>query len=143
MPIVDQEHDRPVIGVGRQQAEGRGSDRETIAGTGRAERQRAGERPGLGLRQVVDGDKGGAQQLGQPRERHPRLGLDPARLQQPHARRRAGGVLEQRGLADAGLADHRQHAAAPVSGLGQQPIDRELLLFAPKQHHPIVTRATP
>ena len=51
-----------------------------------------------------------------------------------HARRRLARVVEQRRLADARLADQREHAALAGAGVGQQPVERPALDLAPQQH---------
>ncbi len=62
----------------------------------------------------------------------------PTRVRSHAARasRRAGadGVLEQRGLSDAGLAGEREHAARSQAGRGHEPIDRLLLGLPTHQH---------
>ena len=52
----------------------------------------------------------------------------------------AGGrrVLEQRALADPGLAAQHQHAARARAGLGHQPLDALALRLAPQQHGAIL-----
>ena len=109
--VVDQHRDRPLLGVGGEQAERRRADREALLGAGRPERERALERDRLRLRDPVEHPERRAQQLEQRRERDLRLGLDPAGAQQLHPARSARGVLEQRGLADPRLADERQRRA--------------------------------
>ena len=65
-----------------------------------------------GARDPVERGQRRAQQLGEPGERNLGLRLDPARAQHPHPVGLRRRVLEQRRLADAGLADEREHAAA-------------------------------
>ena len=52
-------------------------------------------------------------------------------------------VLEQRRLADPRLADEREHAAAAVPRLGQEPVERQPLLLPAEQHPPILTSPAP
>jgi hypothetical protein len=59
--------------------------------------------------------EGGEGQLG--------LGLDPGGPQHGHPLGPPGGMVEQRGLADAGLAPEHQRPAAGPAGVREQPIE--------------------
>ena len=61
-----------------------------------------------------------AQQAVQRGEGQRRLGLQALRAQHPEARRAAVQLVEQRRLADAGLAEHDEHPGPAGSGVGQQ-----------------------
>ena len=58
----------------------------------------------------------------QPRVRQLHLRLDAGDLQDPEPRGLAGGVPQQRGLADAGLAADHQRAAAAATRVVEEPI---------------------
>ena len=137
--VVDEQRERRLLGVGGEQAQRRGADREAVARGRRAERERAPERGRLRPGDPVERAERRAQQLGEPRERDLGLRLDAARAQHAHPPGLPGRVLEQRGLADPGLADEREHAALAVPRLGQEPVERQPLLVAAEQHLPILT----
>ena len=61
------------------------------------------------------------------------LGLDPRGPQDPQPGLLRGSV-EQRGLADPGLAAHQQGAAASLAGSGQRPVDPRPLGGATDEH---------
>ena len=110
--VVDQHGDRALLGVGGQQAERRRSDREAILGRGRARararpRARPPAAPGSGRaprsagRSSSSSDANGICASDSiPRARSTRISVGSLR-----------GVIEQRRLADAGLADERQRRA--------------------------------
>ncbi len=143
MRVVHEQRKWTVLRAYRQQAQCCGPDREAIPCARRAECKRAAKRARLRRRDPIHRAENRAQQLGQSRERDHRLGLDPAGSQDPHSVGALGRVLEQRGLADPGLADKREHAAVALAGLRKQPIERQLLVFAAKQHQSILTSSHP
>ena len=63
------------------------------------------------------------------------LRLHSTRPDHAHSRggRHAGRVIEQRRLPDARVASYHEHAALPVAGVGQQPLDQPALRGAPDQ----------
>jgi hypothetical protein len=81
-------------------------------------------------------------QLVQARERELHLGLDAHRAHRAEPGCRFSGMLQQRGLADAGFAAHHERDAAPGPCLGEQPFDR-LAFGAPTQEHRLVLLRTP
>ena len=74
-----------------------------------------------------------AQQPMQPRERQIRLGLHASRGQYRHRRRPLPGVVQQRRLADPGLASDDQRPAGARAGIVQQPVDGRALRISPEQ----------
>ena len=66
------------------------------------------------------------------RELH--LRVDTGRAGHARVRGRPRRVLEQRGLADAGLAAQHQHRAVPLSELVEQAIESRAFVAAPSQH---------
>jgi hypothetical protein len=80
-------------------------------------------------------------QLMQPREREVHLRLHPGRAHHPEPRGGAARVLQQRGLTDAGLAAHHQHAATPGPRPREQLLDRRTLGTPPQQHSVVRRRA--
>ena len=107
-----------------------------------ADRRRAGqgERGSqsirLDRRDAVENAERRPEQLQQHPERDLALGLQPGRAQHPHLGERRHGIVEQRGLADARLADEREHAARAQARGRHQPVDRLLLGLPTHQHAP-------
>jgi hypothetical protein len=77
--IVDERGHGGVLRVRREQVERRRTDREAILRGRRPERERALERSALRFGNPLELGERWTQQLQQPRERHTRLRLDPAR----------------------------------------------------------------
>ncbi len=136
--VVDQHRHRALIGLGGQQAQRGGADREPVPGRGRAQRQRLLQRGGLGRRDPLDQGQRGAEQFQQRPERDLRLRLDAAGPQQPQAGRLLRGVAEQCRLADPGLPGQCEHAADARPGPGQGLLDPLPLACAAQQHGAIV-----
>ena len=67
-------------------------------------------------------------------ERQRLLNGDAGRLKQPHVGSALDGVLQQRCLADAGLADEQQPRAAARSSRLQYGIDSRALRLPPDEH---------
>ena len=111
MGIVEQHCNRSALGVSGEQTERRGADREPLLSRPGSQRERTLQRDRLRLRDVLKQPQGRADQLEQRRERNLRFRLDPARAQQLHADGPLGGVVEQRCLADPGLAYQRERRA--------------------------------
>ena len=103
---------------------------------GAGQRERGGQRVRLDRRDAVEGAERRPKQLQQHPERDLALGLEPGRAQDAHLVEAGDGVVEQRGLADAGLADEREHAARSQASRGHEPIDRLLLGLPTHQHAP-------
>ncbi len=137
LAVVDERQQRLLLGGRGEQAEHARHDRVAIAAGRLAERERPAQRGGLGRRDRVEPVEQRPEQLAQAREGDVGLGLHPARAQDRHAGgdRLRARVLEQRGLADPGLADEEQRAAPAGAGVAQQPVDPGPLLVAADEHH--------
>ena len=137
LAVVDERQQRLLLGGRGEQAQHARHDGVAIAARRLAERERPAQRGGLGRRDRVEPVEQRPEQLAQARERDVRLGLHPARAQDRHAGalRPGARVLEQRGLADPGLADEQQRAAPAGAGVAQQPVDPGPLLVAADEHH--------
>ncbi len=143
MGIVDEHHHRALLGKGRQQAERRGADRKPVLLATRTQRERGLERHRLRPRNPPHCAQGRAKELEQRPERDLRLRLDPARAQQPHPGRALGGVVQQRRLADPGVAAERQHGAGARSRPLESKLDVPLLLEPTEQHSAILRGPVP
>jgi hypothetical protein len=138
--VVDEAEQRTVGRGGGQQREGGRADgvpgrrlpRVTrwVAGGGRR-RQRRGMTGG----QLREEPEQRPDQLGERREREPRLELDAHRAYDRAAVGAVREVVEQRGLADAGLPAQHQAAAAPTPGVGQQGRQPEAFGLPPDKLH--------
>ena len=125
-----------VLGGGREQAERRGADGETIAGYRRAERQPARQRGPLRFGELVEQPLDRPEEVEQAGERQFRLRLD--RVRAKH-REPLGGlthdVLEQGGLPHPRLTVDDQRTADPLPrGATEQPLDPLDLVVPPEQH---------
>jgi hypothetical protein len=78
--------------------------------------------------------QGGERQLG--------LGLDAGGPEHGHPLGPPGGMLEQGGLADTGLAAEHQHSAARPAGVGEQPVKGVALGASAVEHHRDASRPT-
>jgi hypothetical protein len=67
-------------------------------------------------------------------ERHLDLRLDAHTAQHRHVRRRRGDPVQERRLADPGLAADDNGAAAAGAGVGQQPVQPGQFLRPPEDH---------
>ena len=132
--VVDDGQQRLVLGGRAEQAEHGGGDGEAVVGDGLAEGQRPLQRRGLGGRDRVDEVEQRAQQVEQAGERDVALGLVAARAQDAEVGRRRDGGVEQRALADPGLAVDDEHRALALAGRLEDGL--ELALFAgPSDDH--------
>ncbi|GAA2989672.1 hypothetical protein GCM10010519_24300 [Streptomyces lactacystinicus] len=123
--VVDQAQQRLFRdGLGQQRQRGQ-ADQIAVGRRPGDHAERRGERLALRIRQRVEAGQERAQQPVQGREAQLRLGLHPGRTDHPQVRRGLGQVVEQPGLADAGLADQDQRRAHAVADacqqLGQDP----------------------
>jgi len=148
--LVDQAQHRPLLGRLRQHAEHRHRDQEAVLVPVRRgarleppgppiprgarleppgpparglEPEGAAEGGGLRLRDAPGQVQHGPQQLVQGGERKLGLGLDPGGPQHGHPLGPPGGMVEQRGLADTGLAPEHQGPAAGPAGVREQPFE--------------------
>ena len=133
--VVDEHGQRLPLGGVREQGQRTRVGREAaVWGRGR-QSQRAGQRVALRRRQAIEALQEGLQHRPQAGKGQLRLGLDATRAEDHHPRRSSPGVVEERGLADAGLADHDERPAPALPGRVQVRIHvRELRL--PAHKHP-------
>ncbi len=136
--VVDDQPERAVLAPPDQQAEHRGPDRQPVRDRAGPQCQRDAEGLRLRRRQPVEVGGGRPEQLGQPTERHVPLGLRAGRPQQRCPGGDRGRVLQQRRLADPGLAGEHEHAAAAEPGAGDDRVDGLPLGVPPDEHRPSV-----
>ena len=86
----------------------------------------------LGLREALHELEERGTQLLDRRVRELHLRLDPERPGDPKPASRLDRVLEQRGLADAGLSTHHKSPAVPAGRGLQQPAERLALTLPPE-----------
>ena len=132
--VVDEHDDGPLLGDRAEHAEGGRADQVPLRRRVVGEPERRAQRGGLRARQPLDRVQHRPQQLVQPGPRELELGVDPARAQHERA---AGGrrrVLEQRRLADPGLAADHQHAAGSPAPAREELLDPRPLCLAPDEH---------
>ena len=138
LQVVHQHQHPAVLGGRGQQAQRGGRDREPGGGNRRAQRQRPGERVGLGARDPVEPAEHRPEQVGQPRERDLGLGLDPPGPQHQEV---AGALLreaQERALADAGVAAHQERPAASRCRMGKQDVDAGAGVLSAEQHPELI-----
>ena len=138
--VVHEQRERTILRACGQQAERRGPDRKAVAGAAPA---RARARPRA--RSPAAAGSGPTRRAPDAAARPgPRTGSPPRTRSRGQCRIRIpsallGRVFEQGGLADARLADEREHAAAAFPRLRKQAIERQPLVFAAQQHQSILT----
>jgi len=133
--VIHQHGYRGLLRIGGQQAEGRRTDGEAARRAGgRPERERALQRRGLRVRDLLDPGQRRPHELEQAGERDLSLRLHPAGPEHAHADRLLLGVGEQRRLADTGLPGKGQHTAAARARIVKQTGECLLLLVAAEQH---------
>ena len=127
--IVDQAHDRPRFGRGRQQRQCSRRDQEAIATFSRCQTKRRRQRLALWLGDTVELVDDRPQQAMQPGERQVRLPLDSGHAKDHHlgGTARRGGIVEQRGLAHPGLGPDHERTALTPSGVPEQTVDHGTL----------------
>ncbi len=141
--VIDHHHQRRILGVGREQAERGGADREPFLPGSGPQRQRALHRGRLGPRDLPQHRQRRADQLEQGCERYLGFRFDPPGPQQPHSGRLPGGVVEQRRLPDSRLASQRKRRARPRSRPIESKPDFLPLTCPPQQHGAIVGTWSP
>jgi hypothetical protein len=132
--VVDHTEEGLVFREDRKQTQGAAEDRETIGDGARAERQGRTKGDGLGGRNCIDRRELRAEELVQAGERNVHLGFDAERTQNPHALRALDGGIEERALADAGLAANDERSAVPRSSRLEHLVDPRGLTLAPEEH---------
>ena len=110
-----------------------GTDREHVR-LAFLQRERRGERPRLHRRDSRQQVEHGAEERVQAGEGDLRLRLDSDRAEDAHVGGERTSLLEQGGLAQPGIADHDQYAAAPASRFVEQRCDAPQLSLAPDEH---------
>ena len=111
MGIVDDGEERlGSVGM-REKTQRRDIGGEAVAGDGRRKSEYRGQRFGLRLRQPRDPVAERSEQLAEAGERQLGLPLDTATAQDARIGRQRHGVVEEGGLADAGLTRENQRAA--------------------------------
>jgi hypothetical protein len=140
--LVDQAQQRPLLGRLAEQAQHRHRDQEPVVGPAReapalrgAEAEGAAEGRRLRAGQPAGQAQHGPEQLVQGGERQLGLGLDPGRPEHRHPLGLPGGMVEQRGLAGAGLAADHQHPAARPAGVREQPFQGVALGASAVEHY--------
>ena len=121
--VVHEAENRAAVRHLREEREARGVDEEALFSAPLPEAQRAAECRGLRAGQPVQMTQRRPDQLVECRERKLRLGLDSSRGEDVHIAGSIAGIPEQRGLADARIAVHDEHAARRVAGRLEQPPD--------------------
>ena len=138
MGVLDDEERRGAHrGLG-EEVEHRERDQEGLRAVAAPEADGRRERLALRVRQRVEAGEGRLDELLEGCERHRGLGRDPggAEYTEPAGRCRAGRGLDERRLADPGLAAEEQGGAAAVGGAREQYLDgRELALAAEQRRH--------
>ena len=136
--VIDDTHERLLLGGVGEQAEDRQSHQEWIRRRVRGPPNQSGrdaKRPSLRLWEALHQlEKRGAQLLNR-RERKLYLRLDPDRPDDPKPPRGLDRLLEQRRLANTRLPVYHQHVAAPTSHFVQQPLEH-LALALPTDQSP-------
>jgi hypothetical protein len=132
--VVDAAQHRAALARLGEEAEQAGRDQEAVAHGVEAQPQRAAQGRRLGRGQALEEVQARAHELVHARERQLVLGLDADAAQQRHVRGAVGGVLEQRALADPGLAAQHERGAALAACALQQRIEGRLLRLAPDEH---------
>jgi hypothetical protein len=141
LQVVDQHQHAAVLGGRREQAQRGGRDREAGCRHRRAERERPGERVRLGARDPVEPAEHRPEQVGQPRERDLRLGLDPPGPQHQQVAGALVGEPQERTLADAGVAAHKERPAASRTRMGEQDVDAGAGVLSAEQHPKLIVEA--
>ncbi len=120
--VVDQADERRLLSDVGEQAEDRQSHEEPVRGSSRAEAEGGLQGRSLRIGEVSEVIEERRAQLVQPPEGQLHLGLDSGRAHHSAALRAVGRVLQQRGLADTGLAPQHQDRAVAVAHFGQLPV---------------------
>ena len=134
MRVVDDHCEGLALGGQCQQAEQRSTDRKALGNWTSLEGEHHGQRVRLGLGQSVEQCQEGRAQLVEPAEGHLALRLDPPNHQDAHLTRELRDLLEQSGLAEAGVTRDHEHTAVTDPGPREEPLDRPLLGHAPHEH---------
>jgi hypothetical protein len=123
MGVVDDAHERIVLrDVGEQPEHGH-ADEEPVRGIAGVQAERRGERTRLWPRQVIEPVEHGTAQLVQARKRQLHLGLDARCADDATSDRPLRQVVEERGLADAGLPAQDEHLTPSGACVHQHSVE--------------------
>ena len=120
LDVVEEAHERLRLGDVREQAQDREPNEEPVRRRAVVETEGRAQGMSLRCRQPLDAVVERPAQLMKPGECQLHLGLDTRGMHDPAARRVGQDVVEQGGLADAGLAAQDDHAAGPIAGTRDQ-----------------------
>jgi hypothetical protein len=121
--VIDDTHERALLGRLRQQTKRRQPDEEPIRHRALAQPERGRQGIALRSRESLEILEQRHAELMQRREGKLHLGLDPGGADPPHVRGRAHRMLQQRRFADPGLALQHEDPAAPNPRALEQPVD--------------------
>ena len=110
--VVDDAQQRPLVGGGGEQAQHGDRDQEAVLDPLGRQPEGAAQRGGLHVGQLAGAVEHRPQQLVQAGEGQLGLGLDAGPREHAHPVGAGQRPLQQRGLADPGLAAQHQHTAA-------------------------------
>jgi hypothetical protein len=135
--VIDDADQRAVLRRVRQQAQDRQAHEEPVRRTAIAYAERRPERLALRTREPVQPVHERRAQLLQPRVRELHLRLDAGRPRDRAARRVLRQVLQQRALADAGLAAQHERPARACAHARHELIQRRALVAPAEQPPPV------
>ena len=132
--VVDEHEQRRILAGGRQQRQRRGADQKAVPGRTRTDAERRFKRLSLALRKrgdvieqwPADVEKRGKLELC--------LGLEPDRAHH-RALRLRGRMVQQRGLANARLAEQDKDLRLSGASTTEQPVKTRALAVPADQHH--------
>jgi len=133
MRVVDQAQQGLGGGLLGQQPHRGQADQETVRCPALLHAEGQPQRGALGRGQGIQDGQARPEQLVQGREAQLHLGLDRVDPDDLHARGGGLGVVQQRGLADAGLAPDHEGGAVPLAGAGQDLVEAAAFLAASEQ----------
>ena len=133
--IVDQGDERLRLRTVRQQAQHREADEETIGWRPCGEAERSSERVALRRRQPLESLEQRQAELMEGREGQLHLRLDADGPDHPALLATGCRVLEERRLADSGLASQHQGPALARAGRSDERVERPALARATTQRH--------
>ena len=132
--VVDDAQQRLRVRGRCEQAQDRHRDEEAVLHALVRQPEGASQRGALHVGQLAGAVDDRPQQLVQPGERQLGLGLHAGAGEHPHAVRLLQGVLQQRGLADPGVAAQDERAAARLPGRLEEAVDGRALALPAQQH---------
>jgi hypothetical protein len=133
--VVDHAERRPFGGGVGEERQGRQADEEPVRGRAVDEPEGGSESVAQARWQLLPHDQERDQQPVQPREIEFHLRLDTGDTDDPETARGASCVVQQRCLADTGLAPQHQSGAQPPASRVQGPIQGLMLRSATQECH--------